>query len=350
MILFHRAINENRRGQHYGRLSKKVFEVYWLFRLSRSKDMKFRPLGNTGLWVSEIGLGAWQLGNAIWGCGDEGQALRIVASALDVGCNFFDTAPGYSEGRSETLLGRALSGCRDKAIICSKFGHSAEGATEFSVSALRPAVEESLRRLRSDYVDVLLLHNPPVELLDGENASDLYAELCVLRKEGKLRTFGASVDWGGELLTLSKTTQSQAAEILFNVFHQEPRSAFAIAADHGVGLIAKVPLDSGWLSGKYDASSVFEGVRSRWPRSVIEQRASLVEQLRKLLPAGLSLPQAALRFVLSHPEISSVIPGAKDVAQVHANVAAAGIQLPADTVAAMRQLWEKNLQACPLPW
>jgi len=312
--------------------------------------MNTRALGQTGLWVSEIGLGAWQLGNALWGCRDQGEALRVVGAALDGGCSFFDTAPGYGEGLSEVLLGRALAGRRDRVVVCSKFGHTAEGLTDFSSAALRPAVEASLGRLRTDFLDVLLLHNPPFELLDGGRSCELYAELEALREEGKLRAFGASVDWSAELRTLSETTHSKVAEILFNVLHQEPQSAFASAAGHGIGLVVKVPLDSGWLSGRYDASSVFEGIRNRWPRSVIERRAGLVEKVRRLLPAGISLPQAALRFVLSYPEISSVIPGAKDVAQVQDNMAAAGVRLPEETVAAMRQLWEIELKGRPLPW
>jgi len=312
--------------------------------------VNIRVLGQSGLRVSEIGLGAWQLGNILWGSGDEGHALEIVHAALDAGCNFFDTAPGYAEGRSETLLGKALLGRREKAVLCSKFGHTAEGTTEFSVAALRPAVEASLKRLQTDFIDVVLLHNPPAELLDGAKAAALYSELAALRKEGKLRAFGASLDSSRELRMLSETTTSQAAEVLFNVFHQEPRSAFADAATRGVGIIAKVPLDSGWLSGKYTGASVFGGIRGRWPRDVIERRASLVEQVRALLPANVSLPQAALGFVLAHPEIATVIPGAKDVEQLRANVAAASKPLPMETVEAMRQLWQTELRNRPLPW
>jgi aryl-alcohol dehydrogenase-like predicted oxidoreductase len=321
-----------------------------VFTRRRKNDVNFRILGQSGLRVSEVGLGAWQLGNILWGGGDEGRALEIVHAALDEGCNFFDTAPAYAEGRSETLLGKALRGRREKAVLCSKFGHTAEGMTEFSVAALRPSVEGSLRRLQTDFIDVVLLHNPPAELLDGARAAALYSELAALRKEGKLRFFGASLDWSCELRTLSETTLSQAAEVLFNVFHQEPRSAIADAATRGVGIIAKVPLDSGWLSGKYTGASVFEGIRGRWPRGVIERRAGLVEQVRALLPANVSLPQAALGFVLAHPEIATVIPGAKDVGQLRANVAAASKPLPMATVEAMRQLWQTELRDRPLPW
>jgi aryl-alcohol dehydrogenase-like predicted oxidoreductase len=312
--------------------------------------MKSRLLGQTGLRVAEIGLGAWQLGNSLWGGASEGQALRIVDAALDAGCNFFDSAPGYAEGRSEALLGQALLGRRDKAVLCSKFGHSAGGLADFSPAMLRPSVEASLGRLRTDFLDVLLLHNPPAELLDEGKASEIYAELSAMQAEGKIRAFGASVDWGCELRTLCNSTRSKAAEVLFNVFHQEPRTAFADAAARGVGIIVKVPLDSGWLSGKYNEASKFEGIRNRWPRDVIERRAGLVGRVRGLVPYNLSLAQAALSFVLMHPEVSTVIPGAVDETQVRANVEAAAVRLPDETFEALRRLWLTDLQRSPLPW
>lgn len=312
--------------------------------------MNMRLLGKTGIRVGEVGLGCWQLDNALWGGSDKGQGERIIHAALDAGCNFFDTAPGYAEGRSEALLGRVLAGRRKEAVLCSKFGHTPEGEADFSFAAVRPSVEGSLRRLQTDFIDVILLHNPPAELLDGTREPAIYAELQALRGEGKIRAFGASVDWGKELRTIAETTPSRAAEILFNVFHQEPGSAFAGAAARGIGLIVKVPLDSGWLSGKYGRASVFEGIRGRWPPEVIERRAGLVEKVRALLPPGLSLPQAALRFVLAHPEVSTVIPGAKDISQLQANLSASLAPLPAATVEALRRLWQDELQGRPLPW
>ena len=123
--------------------------------------MNLRPLGRTGLEVSEIGLGAWQLGNPVWQMNDHAEALRIVEAALDKGCNFFDTAPGYGACRSEEILGQALAPHRDRVVLCSKFGHTAEGGSDFSRAAVRPSIEASLRRLRTDRLDVCLLHNPP---------------------------------------------------------------------------------------------------------------------------------------------------------------------------------------------
>lgn len=312
--------------------------------------MQFRPLGDSGLVVSCIGFGAWQLANPAWGGPDEAESIGLVRAALDAGCNFFDTAPNYGDGASEAALGRALRGRRDQAVVGTKFGHTGPHTKDFSAARLRPALEGSLRRLQTDHVDVLLLHNPPADRLDGARAADLYGELLTLQREGKLRAFGASVDWSHELRALAATTPSRVAEVLFNAFHQEPRAAFANAAPQGLGLIAKVPLDSGWLGGKYDEHSRFDGVRARWTPGVIARRAVLVRRLHELLPAEIPLTQAALGFVLSHSEIATTIPGVKSRAQLEANFAAAAKPLPATLVAAIRALWEKELAADPLPW
>ncbi len=310
--------------------------------------MKRRPLGATGLEVSEVGLGAWQLGNADWNGPDGDAGVSLVLEALDLGCNLFDTAPGYGGGRSEEILGHALAGRRDEAVLVSKFGHTTTGGTDFGVERLRPAVEESLGRLATDRLDVLLLHNPPGELLDGRHP--LYAALERLRDEGLIRAYGASVDWSADIDRVLGTTGSSVLEVLVNAFHQEPLPAVERARDRGVGVLVKVPLDSGWLSGRYGRDSVFTGVRSRWTREVVERRAVLVERFAALLPPGVSLPHAALRFVLAQPGVSSVIPGARTSEQLRDNLAAADEPLPPDVVAAVRELWQRELADDPLPW
>lgn len=311
--------------------------------------MPRRLLGRTGLSVSEIGLGGWQLQNPLWGAGGGDTAQRIVHCALDAGCNFFDTAPGYADGRSEELLGDTLKSVRSRVSICTKCGHGADGLSNFATAAIRASLEGSLRRLQTDYVDILLLHNPPMELLDGTRAPQ-YEELDRLKSEGKLRAYGVSLDHGQELKTVATTTRCGVVEILFNTFHQEPLAMFQLAHAAGMGLIVKVPLDSGWLSGKYRGDSRFTGVRERWSGEIIERRAALVEKLSALLPAGMPLARAALGFILAQAEVSTVIPGAKTPEQVQANVAAAGTMLPQDLVQAIRAFWERDLRDDPLPW
>ena len=271
-------------------------------------------------------------------------------AALDGGCNFFDTAPGYSLGNSEKLLGSALAGKRDAAVLCTKFGHDAQGKTDWSAAALRPSVEASLERLRTDRLDVLLLHNPKNDVLAGKTGTLLRQEMEKLKKEGKVRAYGASVDSSRELGLIAAWDGATTSEILFNVFHQEPRKAFAAAAADGVGLIVKVPLDSGWLSGKYDAASQFQDVRERWSPDIIARRAAMIEKLKALLPPQMGLAELALKFILAHDEISTIIPGAKSVEQVKANCQAADGNLDATTVAAIKELWQCELAENPLRW
>jgi aryl-alcohol dehydrogenase-like predicted oxidoreductase len=312
--------------------------------------MKLRPLGKTGIDVSEIGLGAWQLANPDWNLHDTAEALRIVRASLEAGCNFFDTAPGYGYGNSEELLGQGLKGVRQDVVICTKFSyHGDDGADDFAAEQIRPVLEGSLRRLQTDYVDILLLHNPPRELMDGGQAPH-YAELERLKAEGKIREYGVSLDWREEVELVVETTGSKALEVYFNAFYQEPKPAFRLAQEQGVGLIVKVPLDSGWLSGRYRGDHRFDDVRSRWSPEVIARRGALVEQFAELVPVGTSLTHAALQYCLAQPEVSTVIPGPKSVAQALDNFAAADEQLPADVVRAIDELWEREIAADPPPW
>jgi aryl-alcohol dehydrogenase-like predicted oxidoreductase len=313
--------------------------------------MKLRPFGNTGMNVSEVGLGAWQLANPDWGVDDKSEALKIVGKSLEAGCNFFDTAPGYGGGRSEELLGQGLKSVRKDVIICTKFSHYGEDhQRDFHAKNVRPVLEGSFKRLQTDYVDILLLHNPPREQMDGNVSAELYAELEKLKTEGKIREYGVSLDWRVELENVLDTTKSRAAEVFFNALYQDVAPAFPRAQQAGMGLIVKVPLDSGWLSGRYRGVKKFDDVRSRWSPEVLARRADLVEKFAALVPEGTSLIHAALQFVLSYPQISTVIPGAKTVEQALDNFAAADKQLPPETLQGMRDLWTKEIESDPLPW
>jgi len=311
--------------------------------------MKLRPLGDTGIYVSEIGLGAWQLANPDWGVNDRGEALRIIQKSLEAGCNFFDTAPAYGRGVSEELLGQALKSVRKDVVICTKFGHTAEGVTDFNTNAIRPSVEASLSRLQTEYLDIVLMHNPPREMMDGRISAQ-YEEFEKLKTEGKIRAYGVSLDWREEVDMVVDTTKSKALEVFFNALYQEPLPAFQKAYEHSVGIIVKVPLDSGWLSGRYRKGQSFEDVRKRWPPEVIARRSELVEQFAKLLPEGTSMAHAALQFILAQPQVSTIIPGAKSVEQALDNFAAAEQQLSPEVVQSMVELWEREIMSDPLPW
>lgn len=311
--------------------------------------MNYRPFGATGMTVSEIGLGAWQLANPEWKIHDKEEALEIVKQSLDAGCTFFDTAPGYGGGVSEAILGQGLKGVRQEVVICTKAGYSVEHGEDFGAAAIRPTLETSLRRLQTDYVDILLLHNPPRELMDGRIATQ-YEEMEQLKREGKIREYGVSLDWCEEMELVLETTNSRALEVYFNAFYQEMLPAFARAQRQGVGLIVKVPLDSGWLSGRYRADSRFDDVRDRWSPEVIARRGELVEKFAQLAPADRSLAHSALQFCLAQPAVSTVIPGAKSVAQALDNIAAAGQTLPAAVVDAIYALWDQEIKHDPLPW
>lgn len=313
--------------------------------------MKNRPFGNTGMNVSEVGLGAWQLANPDWGINDKAEALKIVQKSLEAGCNFFDTAPGYGGGRSEELLGEGLKSVRKDVIICTKFSfYNEKHESEWKAKHVRPVLKGSFKRLQTDYVDILLLHNPPRELMDGNASAELYAEMEKLKNEGKVHAYGVSLDWRVELDNVLDTTKSNAVEVFFNALYQECLPAFAKAQSQGMGLIVKVPLDSGWLSGRYRGNHKFDDVRSRWSPEVLKRRSDLVEKFASLVPEGTSMAHAALQFVLAQPEVSTVIPGAKTVEQALDNFAAAEKQLSAETVQAMRDLWTNEIESDPLPW
>lgn len=311
-----------------------------------------RAFGDTGIEASEVGLGSWQLGrSADWPEGpDEDQAVRLVHAALDAGVTFIDTAPGYAGGSSELNIGAALRGRRrDRVVICTKFGHRSDGSSDWAWSGIEAAVVRSAERMGVDHVDIVVLHNPPPEVLDG-TGSGHYDELERLRGKGTIRAYGASVDWSADVDTVLRTSESRALEVRMSALFQETWPAVERARDRGAGTIIKVPLESGWLSGRYTADTVFAGVRSRWSPGDIALRASLVNEFRSLLPAGVSVSHGALRFLLAHDGVSTVIPGARSVELLRDSIAAAAEPLPPETVAAIRDFYARRLAGSPLDW
>ena len=301
--------------------------------------MNKRILGSTGLEVSEIGFGAWQLCNGdSWGGMDEKTALRLIDEAIDGGINLFDTAPNYAATMSERILGKALTHRRDQVVLVSKFGHTPEGPKEFSVGWFWESLDASLGRLQTDYLDVLLLHNPPSELYAGTDP--VWAALEEARAQGKIRHYGASLDLAAEVEDCLANTNSEVLEVLFNVFHQDVRRAFAAVREREAGIITKVPLDSGWLTGRFDASSRFEGIRSRWSEKHIAQRAELVSGIQWLVEDGSELAHKAIGYLLSYDEVSCVIPGIRTLQQLESNLAATNYRLASEEREKLEIFWE----------
>ena len=235
-------------------------------------------------------------------------------------------------------------------MLVSKFGHTPEGPKEFSVSWFWKSLEYSLKRLQTDYLDVLLLHNPPSEMYAGTDP--VWAAMDEARRQGKIRHYGASLDFAAEVEDCLSNTNSEVLEILFNVFHQDVRRSFATVSRHSAGLIAKVPLDSGWLTGRYDASSRFEGIRARWSKDEIAKRAELVSEIEWLVEDGSELAHKAIGYILAYDEVGCVIPGIRTQQQLKSNLAAADYRLSPEERQKLEDFWDQFTEngSKLLPW
>jgi aryl-alcohol dehydrogenase-like predicted oxidoreductase len=246
--------------------------------------MKYNRYIKDSALVSEIGIGAWQLGNnSGWQGMSEKDAVELVQKALEYGVNFFDTAPNYGHGTSELRLGKAIQSVdRSKVVINTKFGHTDVDVTNFNSDYIRESLEGSLKRLQVDYVDSLIMHNPPIEYLDG-NKNDHYEIFERLIEEGKIKAYGASLDTYEDMKLFMNTTNAKVIEAFFNILHQDTSRIFDSAMEKEMGIIVKIPLDSGWLSGKYTAESSFQDIRGRWSRKDIQTRAQLVNRVKEIM-------------------------------------------------------------------
>jgi aryl-alcohol dehydrogenase-like predicted oxidoreductase len=300
--------------------------------------MKLRSFGQTGAEVSEIGLGTWQLGGADWGDVDERQSLDTLASAVEGGVNFFDTADVYGLGRSEELIGKFLNAATGPIFVATKLGRfpTPGWPGNFSLESMRAHTESSLRRLGVEAIDLTQLHCVPTETLrEGE----VFDWLRVLRREGKIKSFGASVETNEEALICLRQEGLASLQIIFNIFRQKPVEFFDEAKSKGVALIVRLPLASGLLSGKYTKQTQFPesdhrhfnrdgqafNVGETFAGLPFERGVELTDALKAMLPAGMTLPQMALRWVLDFDAVSVVIPGARNPRQARANTAASDL-------------------------
>jgi aryl-alcohol dehydrogenase-like predicted oxidoreductase len=300
--------------------------------------MRYRKLANTDVTLSEVGFGVWTVSAGWWGDFSDDQAADLLRRALDLGVTYFDTGDTYGNGRGETILARAFGGQRDKVVIGTKFGYDfynnpdlnrgqRERPHNWTPEFVRFALEQSLKRLETDYIDLWMLHNPR---LDAIQQDDLFALLEQLKSEGKIRAYGASLgpaiggtEHGDEVL---KTRQLDALQIIFNLLEQDPgRRFFPLAREHNTGILVRVPHSSGMLEGKYTAETTFPASdhRSHRPRSWLIEGLQKIERLKFLYEErGMTLGQAALKWVLAEPTVTSAQPNIYDLEQLEEFAAA----------------------------
>ena len=320
--------------------------------------MKYRELGRTGFKVSEISFGAWAIGND-WGNVDDSESLATLNRAVDLGVNFFDTADVYGDGRSEKLLAELKCERKEEIIIATKAGrrlnpHVASGYTGENIAGF---VERSLQNLKTDALDLVQLHCPPTEVY---YFPELFGALDDLTEQGKIKNYGVSVEKVEEAIKAIEFENVKTVQIIFNIFRQRPLDLFFDLANRKkVGILARVPLSSGMLTGKmtretrfaaedhrsynrhgeaFDVGETFSGVD-------FETGLQAVEELKKLVPCGMSMTQFALRWILMFDAVSCAIPGAKRPAQAEENIAAADFPpLSDETMRAVREIYAARIQ------
>jgi aryl-alcohol dehydrogenase-like predicted oxidoreductase len=322
--------------------------------------MKTRLLGKTGARVSEIGLGCWQLGGAEWGRLDEKVAFEILSTAVESGVTFFDTADVYGNGRSETLIGQFLKSRSDRIFVATKLGRTASlYPDKYTEAGLRAATEASLKRLGVETVDLTQLHCVPGEVM---RRGEVFEWLRKLRREGKIRHFGASVESVDEALMCLEQEGLSSLQIIFNLFRQKPIGAlFPRAREKGVAIIVRLPLASGLLSGKmtretqfpkadhrnFNANGQAFNVGETFAGLPFERGVELAEALRPLVPSGMTMAQMAQRWILDHDAVSVVIPGASRPDQARANASASDLPpLGLELHDHLRSFYEREVAAC----
>jgi aryl-alcohol dehydrogenase-like predicted oxidoreductase len=299
--------------------------------------MKYRRLGKTNLRVSVIGMGTWQLGGE-WGKNfTQAEVDQMFDAAREHGINLIDTAECYGPHSSEAFIGNAIARDREKWVVCTKFGHVYHGhlnrTDERSPTDAVKQLEESLKALKTDHVDLLQYHS----LADHEfDNPELQQTLIKLTQQGKIRHIGNSIRGNADAhQTLqSEKAQVEVLQVIYNRLDRRPEQRdFPYAIEHDLGILARVPLASGFLSGKYKPGAQFrEGdVRAGQKREELDAKLREVERIaREEVPSGIPMAQWALAWCLQHPAVSAVIPGCKDVQQVISNAHAASLQIVRD--------------------
>ena len=297
--------------------------------------MRTRAFGSSGIEASEVGFGLWTISTGWWGEHSDESAIALLREAYDLGITFFDTADTYGEGRGETLLARALGDVRDDITIATKFGYDiyspwerkghVERPHDWSPDYVRYALDHSLRRLGTDRIDVYQLHNPRMDAIRSDAVFEVLEEA---RAAGKIGAYGfalgPAIGWRDEGLEAIRTRRPQAMQIIHNLLEQDPgRELIEAGREAGTGFMIRVPHSSGMLEGKYTKDTVFaeNDHRRHRPKEWLEQGLQKVERLG-FLTEGRTLGQAAIKWLLADPAVTTVLPNIYDSAQLREFAAA----------------------------
>lgn len=321
--------------------------------------MQYRLFGGSGFPCSEIGLGTWQLG-ADWGRISEDEARAILSAAWEGGVTFYDTADVYGLGRSEELIGDFFASKPDMPFIATKLGRLPEPGwpENFTYEAMRGFTEASIRRLKVEALDLTQLHCLPTEEL---RKGEVFEHLRRLRQEGLIKAFGASVETVEEGLICLEEEGLSSLQVIFNIYRRKPaEELLAKALAKKVAIIARVPLASGLLSGKFTAQSTFApddhrnynrdgaafNVGETFAGLPFAKGVELADKLAELIPPEPALSIQALRWILDHEAVTTVIPGASSVAQARANMAASEFEpLTEELHEALEAFYEAEVKA-----
>ena len=320
--------------------------------------MQYRELGRTGWKVSTISFGAWAIGGS-WGPVEDAESFAALQKAVDLGVNFFDTADVYGDGRSERLLAKLKADRKEEITIATKAGRRLEphNSAGYNRQNLTSFIERSLKNLNTETLDLVQLHCPPVEVY---YRPEVFSWLDDMVKAGKIRYYGVSVEKVEEALKAIEYPDVQTVQIIFNMFRQRPAELFfSEAKRRKVGILARLPLASGLLAGKMTRSSSFAPEDHRagnrqgewfdrgetFSGVDFETGLQVVEELRPLVPAGYTLAQLAMRWILMFEAVTCAIPGAKRAAQEEENARAADMPpLSDETMRRVRELYEERIK------
>lgn len=320
--------------------------------------MKYRKLGNTDIAVSEVGFGVWTVSTGWWGEVVDDRSVRLLRQAHERGINYFDTADTYGSGKGETLLADAFGHMRESIVISTKIGydfynHTArrgqqERPQDWSGDFLRFALEQSLKRLGTDYIDFLQLHNTKMDAAEND---ELFELMESFKEEGKIRSYGAAlgpkIGWRDEGIKMMRERDMDGLQMIYNLLEQDPgRDLIEAARETGTSLVVRVPHSSGMLEGKYDENTTFgpNDHRRHRPKEWLTTGLKKVESLSFLTESGeRTLGQAALKFVLASPEVVSTLPNIYDEEQIEEFAATSETpDLTEDELRRVAELYENN--------